>query len=210
MKLVHYITYRLNRTIPLRLTWQPLSMLKWQVYAAQSMKNQWAQGGPLGSLLYGETSNEGMDEDQDSLKEAMLDTNPYLLGMTFIVSVVHSIFEFLAFKNGEWRVFQLRSWMLSLHWWYCKLDIQFWRQRESLEGLSVRSVFFNVFQSLIVLLYVLDNETNTLIRISCFIGLGIEVWKIHKVTVLKMLGVPVSSRTNLNLDHLESRWWTSK
>lgn len=75
-------------------------MLKWQVYAAQSMKNQWAQGGPLGSILYGEGGNEGMDEDQDSLKEAMLDTNPYLLGMTFIVSVVHSIFEFLAFKNG--------------------------------------------------------------------------------------------------------------
>lgn len=76
-------------------------MLKWQVYAAQSMKNQWAQGGPLGSLLYGEGAGDGMDEDQDSLKEAMLDTNPYLLGMTFVVSVVHSIFEFLAFKNGS-------------------------------------------------------------------------------------------------------------
>lgn len=152
------------KSIPLRLTWQPLSMLKWQVYAAQSMKNQWAQGGPLGSLLYGEGAGDGMDEDQDSLKEAMLDTNPYLLGMTFVVSVVHSIFEFLAFKN----------------------DIQFWRQRESLEGLSVRSVFFNVFQSLIVLLYVLDHETNTLIRISCFIGLGIEVWKIHKVVDVKI------------------------
>ena len=62
-------------------------------------------------------------------------------------------------------------------------DIQFWRNRESLEGLSVRSVFFNVFQSLIVLLYVLDHETNTLIRISCFIGLGIEIWKIHKVKI---------------------------
>lgn len=76
-------------------------MLKWQVYAAQSMKNQWAQGGPLGSFLYGETAGEGMDEDQDSLKEAMLETNPYILAMTFVVSVVHSIFEFLAFKNGE-------------------------------------------------------------------------------------------------------------
>nr|CAG4646119.1 EOG090X032C [Macrothrix elegans] len=151
------------KTIPLRLTWQPLSMLKWQVYAAQSMKGQWAQGGPLGSLLYGEGAGE-MDEDQDSLKEAMLDTNPYLLGMTFVVSVVHSIFEFLAFKN----------------------DIQFWRHRESLEGLSVRSVFFNVFQSTIVLLYVLDNETNTLIRISCFIGLAIEIWKIHKVVDVKI------------------------
>ena len=61
------------------------------------------------------------------------------------------------------------------------LDIQFWNNRKSLEGLSVRSVFFNVFQSLIVLLYVLDNETNTLIKISCFVGLCIEIWKINKV-----------------------------
>ena len=60
-------------------------------------------------------------------------------------------------------------------------DIQFWRTRESLVGLSVRSVFFNVFQSLIVLLYILDSETNFVIIISCFIGLLIEVWKITKV-----------------------------
>ena len=84
----------------MRLTWQPLSMLKWQLYAAQTMKNQWAQGGALGSMLYGETQGDGLDEDQDSLKEAMIDTNPYLLGITLIVSIVHSVFEFLAFKNG--------------------------------------------------------------------------------------------------------------
>merc|ERR1711993_230514 len=100
------------------------------------------------------------DEDQDSIKEAFLETNLYLLIITFVISIVHSVFEFLAFKN----------------------DIQFWNNRKSLEGLSVRSVFFNVFQSLIVLLYVLDNETNTLIKISCFVGLGIEVWKITKVS----------------------------
>ena len=61
------------------------------------------------------------------------------------------------------------------------LDIQFWNNRKSLEGLSVRSVFFNVFQSLVVLLYVLDNDTNTVVRISVGIGLLIEIWKIHKV-----------------------------
>lgn len=113
------------------------------------------------------------DEDQDSLKETMLETNIYLLGLTIAISILHSVFELLAFKN----------------------DIQFWNNRQSLEGLSVRSVFFGVFQSLIVLLYVLDNETNFMIRVSCFIGLGIEVWKIHKVVDInynnenKILGV---------------------
>lgn len=46
----------------------------------------------------------------------------------------------------------------------------------------MRSVFFNVFQSVIVLLYVLDNDTNTVVRISVGVGLLIEIWKIHKVT----------------------------
>ena len=31
---------------------------------------------------------------------AFLETSPYLLAMTIVVSILHSIFEFLAFKNG--------------------------------------------------------------------------------------------------------------
>lgn len=42
-------------------------------------------------------------------------------------------------------------------------------------------MFFNVFQSVVVLLYVLDNDTNMVVRISVFVGLLIEIWKIHKV-----------------------------
>lgn len=138
--------------LDLTLTFTPLSLFKFQLYAAQGMRNKWT------SSMFGDTGEE-QDEDQDSLKETLLETNPYLLGITFVVSILHTIFELLAFKN----------------------DIQFWRERKSLQGLSVRSVFFGVFQSLIVLLYVLDNETNFMIRVSCFIGLGIEVWKIQKV-----------------------------
>jgi hypothetical protein len=139
--------------LELSITYQPLSMFKFQLYAAQGMRNKW--GSMFGDALGGDEQ----DEDQDSLKEMLLETSPYLLGLTFTVSILHTVFELLAFKN----------------------DIQFWKDRKSLEGLSVRSVFFGVFQSLIVLLYVLDNETNMMIRFSCLIGLGIEVWKIQKV-----------------------------
>ena len=45
--------------------------------------------------------NEHEDDDQDSIKEAFLETNIYLLGATFVISIVHSVFEFLAFKNGK-------------------------------------------------------------------------------------------------------------
>ncbi|KAF7282407.1 hypothetical protein GWI33_002721 [Rhynchophorus ferrugineus] len=148
----------LNETFSLRLTFQPLSLLKWQLYAAQAMKNGMFN-------FWGDTeSQQHTDEEQDTIKETLMDTNPYLLGITVAVSILHSIFELLAFKN----------------------DIQFWNNRNSLEGLSVRSVFFGVFQSVVVLLYVLDNETNMLIKVSCFMGLGIELWKIWKVVDIKV------------------------
>ena len=84
---------------------------------------------------------------------------------------------FALFRLGIVQIF-------NYYYPYCSCfhtDIQFWRSRKSLEGLSVRSVFFNVFQSVIVLLYVWDNEANTIVIISCFVGLVIEIWKIHKV-----------------------------
>lgn len=141
------------KTLPLHLTFQPLSLFRWQLYTAQAMRSRWTS-------VFGQDLMEESEDDQDYVKEALLETSPILLGLTFVVSIVHSIFEFLAFKN----------------------DIQFWNNRKSLEGLSVRSVFFNVFQSIVVLLYVLDNDTNMVVRISVFVGLLIEVWKIHKVT----------------------------
>jgi len=146
----------INSTTPVlnvTLTFQPLSMFKWQMYSAQNMRNRFNM---LGNLM----GEEEEDQDQDSIKEAFLETNIYLLVCTFVISIVHSVFEFLAFKN----------------------DIQFWKDRKTTEGLSVRTVFFNVFQNLIVVLYVFDNDTNTVIRISCFVGLAIELWKVTKVS----------------------------
>jgi len=146
----------INSTTPvvnLTLTFQPISMFKWQMYSAQTMKNKF-------NLLAGMMGEEEEDSDQDSVKEAFLETNLYLLILTFVISIVHSVFEFLAFKN----------------------DIQFWNNRKTTQGLSVRSVFFNVFQNLVIVLYVLDQDTNTMVRLSCCVGLVIECWKITKIT----------------------------
>ena len=43
----------------------------------------------------------GMDSNMDEIKEMFLDTNVYLVTITMIVSLLHSIFEFLAIKNGK-------------------------------------------------------------------------------------------------------------
>ncbi|MCP9266317.1 Cleft lip and palate transmembrane protein 1-like [Dirofilaria immitis] len=137
--------------LKLSIRYAPISLFKWQLYASQQMRGKWSQ------MFGGELFEDG-DDDQDSIKQALLETSPLLLGLTITVSLLHTVFEFLAFKN----------------------DIQFWRSRKSLEGLSVRSVLFSVFQSVIVFLYICDNDTSWIIKMSVGVGLVIELWKIPK------------------------------
>lgn len=154
------------KSVTFRVTFQPISLFKLQMYVSQNQQSQW-------QAMFGEAAGDSSDADQDAMKEAILETNPIMLGLTVVVSIVHSIFEFLAFKN----------------------DIQFWKSRKTLEGLSVRSILWGIVQSLIVFLYVLDNDTNFVIRVSIFVGMIIDGWKITKVVSItldhenKVLGI---------------------
>ena len=94
-------------------------------------------------------------------ERVLSDTNPWLLGLTVVVSVVHMVFDFLAFKN----------------------DITFWKSRKSLEGLSVRSILISFGCQLIIFLYLLDSETSWMILLSAGVSVAIEGWKITKTTM---------------------------
>ena len=58
--------------------------------------------------------------DLDDMKRMYIETDKILLSVTIVVSLLHSVFEMLAFKN----------------------DITFWNSRESMEGISVKSLYF--------------------------------------------------------------------
>lgn len=66
------------------------------------------------------------------------------------------------------------------------LDIQFWRKKDNLEGLSVRSVLVNALFQVIILLYLFDQETSWLILASVTVGTLIELWKITKVLKFRL------------------------
>jgi hypothetical protein len=53
----------------------------------------------------------------------LLDTDPWLLGLTAAISMLHSAFDFLAFKS----------------------DVQFWRQAKSMRGISINTLLLSVF-----------------------------------------------------------------
>jgi len=45
----------------------------------------------------------GTGGELDEVKRMLIETNPWLLALTVIVSCLHSAFEMLAFKNGKLR-----------------------------------------------------------------------------------------------------------
>ena len=63
------------------------------------------------------------DGESDEFKRILLEGNPVLLAVTFAVSLLHSVFDVLAFKN----------------------DIGFWKNKKNVEGLSVRTILINCF-----------------------------------------------------------------
>ncbi|KAG7608571.1 Cleft lip and palate transmembrane 1 [Arabidopsis suecica] len=140
----------INETVselPLNLEVSPISMTKWQLF--QQIDQSFQIHRSYGSMLDGES---------DELKRVFLEGNPYLLGVTMFVSMLHSVFDFLAFKN----------------------DIQFWNKNKSMEGLSAKSVVLNFICQFIIFLYLLDNDTSWMILASSGVGVCIEFWKIGK------------------------------
>lgn len=98
------------------------------------------------------------ENEVDEMKRVFLEGNPYLLALTFAVSLLHSVFDMLAFKN----------------------DIGFWKNNKSMEGLSARTILINAGCQLVIFLYLLDNETSMVVLFSAGVGTAIEFWKVTK------------------------------
>lgn len=133
--------------LELNLELSPIGLTKWQLFLQIDQSFQIHRS--YGSMLEGEA---------DELKRVFLEGNPYLLVITMCVSLLHTIFDFLAFKN----------------------DIQFWNKNKSMEGLSAKTVVVSFICQLVVFLYLLDNQTSWMILASAGVGCCIEFWKIGK------------------------------
>ena len=134
-------------TLKVNFNFEVLSQLRWQMYT--SMEQSWKTQRDFGAAG---------ENDADNIKRVFLEGNPVLLAVTSVVSLLHTVFDFLAFKN----------------------DVVFWKNRKSMEGLSGRSVVFNAACQLIIFLYLCDNETSWMILMSSGMGTAIEFWKVTK------------------------------
>lgn len=81
-------------TLPLTIHIEPITMWKFNIYAVMS-DSMSGKSSPMGGISASET---------DEVKRMFLETNPVLLGVTICVSLLHSLFEMLAFKNGKNKI----------------------------------------------------------------------------------------------------------
>ncbi|KAF3346758.1 hypothetical protein VD0004_g1071 [Verticillium dahliae] len=108
----------------------------------------------------------GDGTEVEMVKEILLDSNPYLLAITAVVTVAHIILEMLAFGS----------------------DIAHYRKKKDNVGISVRSILANAFMQAVILLYLIDNSENTswVILGSQAMGILIELWKITTVVNVRV------------------------
>ncbi|KAL9106598.1 MAG: hypothetical protein Q9227_008381 [Pyrenula ochraceoflavens] len=159
------------KELPLRVTLNHQAHWKYSLLASmdEGMKQN------ARNAANGQPSPGGGDGSEfELIKEILLDTNAYLLATTGIVSILHMVFEGLAFKN----------------------DISHWRKKKDNVGTSVRTILANVVMQTIIFLYLMDNNENTSWMILAGQGFGIllEAWKITKSVDVRIRPPPRSSR----------------
>ena len=151
------------KELPIHITLTNMNNWKMAIYASidEGMKQnqrQAASGGPMPA--------GGDGSEFEEFKRVLVDTNIYLLSTTAIVSVLHMIFEMLAFKS----------------------DISHWRNKKDNVGVSVRTILANVGMQTVIFLYLMDNSEGTSWMILLGQGMGIllEAWKITKTVDVRV------------------------
>jgi len=103
------------------------------------------------------------EKDIDDVKGLLVDTDMSILLCTFIVSAFHILFDCLAFKN----------------------DVEYWRKRETMTGMSIRTVGFQCFSTIVIFIHLLHEDTSLLVSLPMGASCFIETWKLIKAYRLR-------------------------
>jgi hypothetical protein len=104
------------------------------------------------------------DKDIDDVRRLVSETSLWFLSLTALASMLHLLFEVLAFQS----------------------DILFWKENTSLVGLSARAVVAELLSQIVIFVYLLDSDTSLLVTMPAAAGVLIQVWKVKRATGLRV------------------------
>lgn len=132
--------------LPLTVTMAPMSPQRWMMmeHMEESLKGQKELG--------------FTEKDIDDVRRLIADTSVTLLAATMVASILHLLFEFLAFKS----------------------DIDFYRDISSTAGLSVKAICVDLVSQIVIFAYLFESNASLLVVIPAFFGIVIQVWKVSK------------------------------
>lgn len=139
--------------------------------------------GKMRFLLHMETSMISLktlgfsEKDLDDIKGIFEDTNMVLLLLTVVVASTHLVLDFLALRH----------------------DINYWKTRTDLSGVSGRSVLWRAFSQTVVFFYLLDEKTSLLVLVPSGLNTLLEMWKVKKIVIF----VPNRTRWGLPFYSME-------
>jgi hypothetical protein len=141
----------LNGTVtwlPLNVTLTPSSLGKWQFAVVLEQ-----------SLAMMESAMGAGDRDSDDVRRLVSDTHPLLLLLVMTVSLLHLLFDALAFQS----------------------DIQFWKSLKTMKGLSARAVTSSLICQIVVLAFLHHGEASMLVLVPAAFGVAVQAWKVRRV-----------------------------
>jgi hypothetical protein len=147
----------LNKTadsLPLKITYGPMLLQRWMLM--QLMEESIASQAGLGFS----------SKDTDDVRRLISDTSTYLLAVTMLASMLHLVFEFLAFQS----------------------DVAFWKNNKSVAGLSTRAVVSELVSQVVVFFYLVDQGSSLLVSVPAAIAIVIQSWKVQRATGVTFRG----------------------
>jgi hypothetical protein len=155
-KHAHPLSADLKKRHPtLRLKFKPISLGRHRMTVQISQLFALLEG-TLGEAL-------SLESELDEIKELLSDERIYRFMLMQVIGLFHVLFDLLAFRS----------------------DIGFWKGRETMSGLSSRSVLSSAAQTLIVYLYLLDAEgVNQIVLLTYTVSVALELWKALKVIAI--------------------------
>ena len=149
-----------NPVRPLRERYQPLnattSVLPLHVRFAPLSLGAWQLMRTLDASLSIQKEYGANDRDTDDVIRLVAETPLWLLGLTFVISAVHLLFDMLALKS----------------------DVSFWSSSTSLRGLSVRALAADFVSQCVITAFLASEGSSLLVLVPQALSNLLGLWKL--------------------------------